>query len=175
MAERRVQAVPLVVEAVVGIELVTVFHPHPAAAGQHQVGREADPGPGHLPYRVGGLDVPGQIAVVVADRPDDLPTAFGHGAERGAEHLVLPQDLRRVGLREAEQLDDVAGEDHRDRARLRGQAAGQDLARAPRHVRPLRRQVQVADGEHRGAGRHRDIEQVGDVGFGGGHDRSILP
>ena len=166
MAERGVEAVPLVVEAVVRVELVAVLDPDPAAAGQHQVRGQAEPGPGHLAYRIGGLEVPGQIAVVVAGGVDDLAASLGHGEQRGTQGVVLAQDLRRGGLREPEQLDHVTGQHHGDRAGLGGQAARQHLTRPRRDLRAPRRQVQVADREHRGAGRDLHVQQVGHVGLG---------
>ena len=69
---------------------------------------------------------------------DDLAAALGHREQGGAQGVVLAQDLRRGGLREAEQLDDVTGQHHGDRARLGGQAARQHLARRARRP-PVRR------------------------------------
>ena len=166
MPERGIQGVARVVEAVVRVELVTVLDPHAAAPGQHDVGGQAQPGPGQLPDRVGCLDVPGEIAVVVADRIDNLPTALGDGGQRRAQVIMLAEDLRRCGLRVAEQFQDVPGQHDRDRASLGRQPVGDDLARPAGHIGAFRRQVQVADRQDQAAGRDRDVEQFRDVGVG---------
>ena len=109
VADRGVQRVARVVKAVVRVKLVTVLHPDLAAVVQDQVRGQAQPGPGHLPHRVRGLDVPGQVAVVVADRVDDLPAARGYRQQRRAQVLVRAHDVRRRRLGETEQFDHVAG------------------------------------------------------------------
>src|ERR1700677_680959 len=124
-----VQRVARIAEAVVRIELVAVLDPDLTAAGQHQVRGQAQAGAGHLPYRVCRLDVPGQVAVVVADGVDDLPAVGGHRQQRRAQVLMGAQDVGRGRLGVAEQFDHVSDEHHGDRAALVGQMARQRLTR----------------------------------------------
>ena len=175
VAQRGVQRVARVAEAVVLVELVAVLHPDFPAVGQDQVGGQAQPGAGHLPDRVRGLDVPGQVAVVVADGVDDLPAPRGHPQQRCAQVLVRAQDVgdRRPG--KAEQLDQVPGQHDGERGLLRRQVPHQRLAGPTGDVRPGRRQVQVTHRDHLPAGRDVDLEQVSDVRSRSGHQSACLP
>jgi len=169
VTDRSVERVARIAEAVVRIELVTVLDPDLPASGQDQVRGQAQPGTGHLPYRVRRLDVPGQVAVVVADGVDDLSAAGGDRQQRRAQILVGAQDVRGRRLGEAEQFDHVSDEHDGHRAALGGQVPRQRLTRPPGYVRPDRGQVQVADGDDLAVRRDGNLEQVGDLG--GGHRR----
>jgi hypothetical protein len=167
VADRRVQRVTRVVEAVVRVELMAVLDPHAPAVGQVQVGLQAQPRAGQLPHRVGRLLVPGQVAVMVADDVDDLAAALGDREQRGAQVLVRAQDVRGRRLAEPEQLDHVAGQHDGQRhavrcAVSRRQPLDQLLARPPRHAGAERREVQVAGHDDGTARRHAHVEQVSD-------------
>jgi hypothetical protein len=140
-------------EAVVRVDLVAVLHPDLLPAGQHQVGGEAQLGAGRLPDRGGRLEVPGEVAVVVADGVDDPAALLDDHREGPAQVVVRVEHVGRGAAGVGEHLHDVAGQDDGQRRRLGGEPAREHLAGATGDRGPLRRQVQVADSDHLAARR----------------------
>ena len=174
VANRLVQRVTRVVKAVVRVQLVAVLDPHLSPVCQEQVRLQAQPRSGQLSHGVRRLDVPGQVAVVVADDVDDLPAAFGYREQRRGQVVVRAQDVGGGRLAVTEQLDDVPGQHDRQRSggrcqpRLR-EPPDQGRARPSGDVGPRRRQVQIADHDDMAVGRHGHVEQVGDLWSRRGH------
>ena len=178
VAERGVERVARVVKAVVRVDLVAVLDPDPLAARQPQVGGEAQPGAGDVAHGVRRLQVPGQVAVVVADRVDDLPAALGHPGQGLAQVVVRLQDVGRSGAGEGQHLHDVAGQHDGQRNGLPVEPPGDDLTAPAGYRGPFRRQVQVADRDDLAAGLDGHVEQFGDINQvrrGRGHDRIPSP
>ena len=136
VAERGVERVARVVEAVVRVDLVAVLDPDPLAVRQH-AGRRRGTAWRRSTSRtaVRRLQVPGQVAVVVADRVDDLPAALGHRAPGpGTGRRARSRMSAAVRAGEGQHLHDVAGQHHGQRRGLGGEPAGDDLAARPETV-----------------------------------------
>src|SRR6202042_1966794 len=149
--------------------------PDQLAAWQVQIGREAELGAGELAHGRRRLEVPGQVAVVVADGVDDVAAPLGHRGEGAAEIVVRVQDVPRGDTRVRQHLHDVPGQHHRQRAGLGRQPTRKHLTAPAGDDAPLRRQVQVADGDDLAVRRYGYVEPIGDIWLWRSHEIQFLP
>ncbi len=167
VAERGVDGGARVDEAVVGVVLVAVHHPDllgPRLGLQDQVEGEGDiGGAGGGDDGLDDVAVPGDLAVVVARQHHEVAGrgTVHPGAQGGAELGVGLQDGPDVRVVAGEELETVAGDDHRAAALPRTEDLDEGSRGGRRSVGHGRPEVEVGDDHDPTVAGDLDLDLVG--------------